>query len=102
MSLQIKPEIKQYINPLVANGHSHPYHLDESIFIFRDIGSNFFFVFHFSFGENRIVPAGMPRFAVSHLGLFCLTMSHKKDVRLIWIKYTVRETDFSLAKEVFY
>ena len=29
----------------------------------------------------------MPRFAASHLGLFCLPMSHKKDARLIWVKY---------------
>ena len=27
----------------------------------------------------------MPRFAASHLGLFCLLMSHKKDALLIWI-----------------
>ena len=34
---------------------------------------------------NRIAPDGMPRFAASHLGLFCLPMSHKKDARLIWV-----------------
>ena len=27
---------------------------------------------------NRIAPDGTPRFAASHLGLFCLPMSHKK------------------------
>ena len=78
------------VNPLVTNGISHPYHLDESIFIFRDIRSIFSFLFHFSMkiiSANRIAPDGMPRFAVSHLGLFCLPMSHKKDVRLIWVKY---------------
>ena len=26
------------------------------------------------------------RFAASHLGLFCLPMSHKRDARLIWVK----------------
>ena len=32
------------INPYMMNGlSSHPYHLDESIFIFRDIRSNFHF-----------------------------------------------------------
>ena len=31
------------INPLVTNGLSHPYHLDESTFIYRVIGSNFHF-----------------------------------------------------------
>ena len=35
---------------------------------------------------NRIAPDGTPRFAASHLGLFCLPMSHKKDDRLIWVK----------------
>ena len=28
---------------IVTNGFSHPYHLDESTFIFRDIRSNFSF-----------------------------------------------------------
>ena len=32
---------------------------------------------------NRIALDGTPRFAASHLGLFCLPMSHKKDARLI-------------------
>ena len=36
------------INPLVTTGLSHSYHLDESIFIFRGIGSDFSFLFHFS------------------------------------------------------
>ena len=31
---------------------------------------------------NRIAPDGTPRSAVSHLGLFCLPMSHKRDARL--------------------
>ena len=34
---------------------------------------------------KRIAPDGMPRFAASYLGLFCLPMSHKKDARLIWV-----------------
>ena len=34
----------------------------------------------------RIAPDGMPHFAASHLGLFCLPMSHKKNARLIWVK----------------
>ena len=76
-------------NPLVTNGISHPYHLDESTFIFRDTRSNFSFLFHFSMKikiANRIAPNGTPRFAASHLGLFCLPMSHKKDAGLIWVK----------------
>ena len=34
---------------------------------------------------NRIAPDGTPRFAASHLGLFCLPKSYKKDDRLILI-----------------
>ena len=30
---------------------------------------------------NRIAPDGTPRYAASHLGLFCLPMSHKRDAR---------------------
>ena len=29
----------------------------------------------------------MPGFEASHLGLFCLPMSHKKDARLISVKF---------------
>ena len=36
------------LNPLVTNGLSHPYHLDESTFIFRDIRSNISILFHSS------------------------------------------------------
>ena len=36
------------VNPLVTNGFSHPYHLDESTFILRDVRSNFSYLFHFS------------------------------------------------------
>ena len=65
----------------MANGFSHPYHLDEYTFIFRGIRSDFPFLFHFSMKfmkANRIAPDGTPRFAASHLELSCLPMSHKK------------------------
>ena len=32
---------------------------------------------------NRIAPDGTPRSAASHLGIYCLPMSHRKDVGLI-------------------
>ena len=32
----------------------------------------------------------MPHFTASHLGLFCLPMSHKKDARLIWVNAHLR------------
>ena len=79
------------IIPYVTNGLSHPYHLDGSTFILRGIRSIFVsFIFHFSIQflqANRISPDGTPRFAASHLGLFCLPMSHKMDDRLIWVKF---------------
>ena len=74
-------------NQLVTNGFSHPYQLDEFIFIFRGIRSVFQFLFQFLMrivSANRIAPDGTLRFAASHLGLFCLPMSHKKDARLIY------------------
>ena len=76
------------VNSLVMNGLSHPYHLDKSTLIFRDIRSDYSFLFHFSMkfmSATRIAPDGMPEFAASHLGLFCLPMSHKKVARLIWV-----------------
>ena len=45
----------------------------------------FLFLSHFSMKflhANRIAPDGTPRSAASHLGLFCLPMSHKRDARL--------------------
>ena len=69
-------------SPLVTSGLSQRYHLDESTFIFRGIRSDFSFLVHFSMKikiANRIAPDGTPRFAASHLGLFCLhIVSHKK------------------------
>ena len=76
------------VNPLVTNGLSHSYHLDESTFIYRGIRNDFSFLFYFSMKikiANRKAPDGTPRFAASHLGLFCLPTSHKKDARLIWV-----------------
>ena len=75
------------LNPLMTtNGLS----LDESFFILGASGVIFHFLFHFSMKvrkANRIAPDGTPRFAASHLGLFCLPMSHKKDARLICVKH---------------
>ena len=77
------------VNPYVTNGLSHTYQMDESTFNFKRSGSDFSFLFHFSMkfvSANRIASDGTPRFAVSHLGILCLPMSHRKDTRLIWIK----------------
>ena len=72
-------------NPYLTNGLSHLYQLDESNFIFRGVRSDFHFLNNFLMKillANRIAPDGTPRSAASHLGLFCLPMSHKRDARL--------------------
>ena len=72
-------------NPYLTNGFFHHYLLGESTFIFRDVRSDFYFLSYFSMKflcANRIAPDVTPRSAVSHLGLCCLPMSHKKDARL--------------------
>ena len=71
-------------NPLVTNGLAHPYHMDEPTFILKGSRSKFSFEI---IKTNRIAPDGTQRFAASHLWLFCLLMSHKKDARLIWINW---------------
>ena len=63
---------------------------DEWIFPSLSFGDNFSFSFHFFMKiktANRKASDGMLGIAASHLGLFCLPMSHKKDFRLIWVKY---------------
>ena len=72
-------------NPYLTNGFSHHYQLDEPTFIFRGVSSDFYILLNFSMKilfANRIAPDGTPRSAASHMGLFCLPMSHKRDARL--------------------
>ena len=66
-----------YVNPLVTNRLSYPFHLDESISILGASGVIFFISITFSMKfvqDNRI--------AASHPELFCLPMSHKNDAML--------------------
>ena len=80
------PIIKGKFHPYLTNGFSYRYHLGESTFIFRGVWIDFLFLSHFSMKflcANRIAPDGAPRSAASHLGLYCLPMSHKRDARLI-------------------
>ena len=51
-------------NPLVTNGLSHPYHLDESIFIFGGIGGIFSF-----FDENHVSKQNSPRWDAAFCGV---------------------------------
>ena len=62
--------------------------MEESTFILRVVRSDFRFLSHFSINflyANRTAPDGTPRSAASHLGLYCLPITHKKDTRLIWV-----------------
>ena len=52
------------LNPFLKNGFSHYYHLGESTFILRGIRSDFDCLIFFS------------------MGLYCLPMSDKRDLRL--------------------
>ena len=78
----------------------HPYQMDESTSILRENRSNFSFLFHFSttfLSTNRIAPDATPRFAASHLRLFCLPMSHKKDARLICVNEINKFVEYLVA-----
>ena len=72
---------KTSFNPYMTNGFACHYHLGESTLIFRCIRSDITKLTHFLMSflyANRIAPDGTPRSAASHLGLFCLPMSHKR------------------------
>ena len=78
--------IDQSINPYMTNGFSHHCHLGEPTMSFRGVSGDFYVLSYFSMKflcANRIAPDGTPRSAASHLGLFCLPMSHKRDARLM-------------------
>ena len=46
---------------------------------------------------DRVAPDGTPRSAASHLGLFCLPLSHKKlmRIRTVYLQRQCRQVDFS-------
>ena len=46
---------------------------------------------------NRIAPDGTPSSAASHVGLFCLPMSHKKDARLKCVKLYIGKIELMTA-----
>ena len=56
--------------------------LDQSISVLRVVGLYFSFLFIF----NRTFFKQTVEDQTSDLGLQCLPMSHKKDVRFIWVK----------------
>ena len=71
-------EIYKKINPLMTNGLPRRYHLGESTLIFSGVRCVVLF-FHRFFRWNISVQTEYPQNAASHLGLFCLPMSHIKD-----------------------
>ena len=68
----------------MMDGLSHPYHLDESSFVLRGIGSNF--SFYFIFRRKSCKQVEWPQMGRCVLRLYILPISHKKDARLIWVK----------------
>ena len=77
------------INPLVTNGLSNPYHLDESISIFRDIRSIFFFIYILFFDEIHVSKQNSPSWDAAYCGVtsgaILFAYVPKKDARLIWV-----------------
>ena len=80
------------INPYLPSGDVHPYQLDKSISNFRSVWCTFSFLFYFELKfllANSEHPYQTRHSAASDLGLHCLPMSQKWDVRLIWVKHSV-------------
>ena len=84
---QLYTPTKHY--PFMPNGISHLYQLPllgESISNLMVVIYSFIFKVH-----SHIANSGdtdqTPHFMAADLGLHCLPMSHKKDARLIWVKY---------------
>ena len=89
------------MNPNKPSALSNRYHLDESTFVLRGIGSEFSFLFHVSMtfmSANRIALDVTARFAASSLGLFCLPMSHIRTLGLYGlIKQYMKRSSFKRA-----
>ena len=76
-------------NPHVTNELSHPYQFGWAHLHFYG-HQDFLFFFISFFDENQLSKQNSPRWTplsvASHLRLFCLLMSHRKDARLIiWV-----------------
>ena len=76
------------LNPFKSNETSHFYQTDQSIFVFRVVGC----CFHSYLNINRIsckhtVENLIRQSMASDLGPDYLSMSHKKNASLIWVKY---------------
>ena len=77
------------INPVMSNGISQSYQLNQSISVLRVVGWCLF-IFIQILIEYSIANSGDPYqmtgSVASYLGQHCLHTSHKRDARLIWVK----------------
>ena len=80
------------VYPFLMNGLSHLYHLDVPLSFLGASGVYNFILF---FDEIQVSKQNSPRWddAASHLGLFCLPMSHKKDARFIQVNISIFRCD---------
>ena len=78
------------LNPFKLNGVSHCYQLEQSIFVSINVGLYFSFYLNFNrtFCKQTVErdPDQTPRSVASGLDLHCMSTSHKKDARLLWVK----------------
>ena len=58
-----------HFNPYLTNGFFHRYHLDESIFIFRSVRSDFCFFFISFFDEFSLSKQNSPRWDAAFCGV---------------------------------
>ena len=77
----------KYINPFKPNRLAYLYQQDEPISNFRGVGLYYSFLFIIQILIEHSVGKQWNTWSASGLGLLCLHMSHKKDARLIWVKY---------------
>ena len=79
------------LNPFKSNETSHFYQIDQSIFVFRVVGCCFHSYSNFDripCKQNSREPDQTLQSVASDLGLYYLSMSHKKkNPCLIWVKY---------------
>ena len=71
------------LNPIMPNGISHRYQLEQSISVIRDV--RWYFSFLFKFNRKLCIQT----VETSDLGLQYLPMSHKKCARHIWVKNAI-------------
>ena len=68
----------------LMNGFTSHYHLGVSTSL--GVIFNFYLIFLKFLCGNRIALVGTPRSATSHLGLYCLPMSHNRNARHTCVK----------------